>query len=294
MAFAAGERLGPYEILALLGAGGMGEVYKARDTRLQRIIALKTLPAEKVSDADRKRRFLIEAQAASRLSHPNIVTIHDISEENGICYIAMEYVAGITLEQKNAGDALPLEDAMKYAAEVADALAAAHSAGIIHRDLKPANIIITEDGRVKLLDFGLAKLVEPSMPAGEAKTATLRTEAGIIMGTAAYMSPEQAEGRELDARSDIFSFGLVVYEMLCGQRAFRGDSWISTLAAILHTEPPLLREINPKIPASLEVNVVRCLRKEPGQRFQNMAEVKRALAGDVTSTRLQEPLVYRF
>ena len=180
MAFAAGERLGPYEILALLGAGGMGEVYKARDTRLQRIIALKTLPAEKVSDADRKRRFLIEAQAASRLSHPNIVTIHDISEENGICYIAMEYVAGITLEQKNAGGALPLEDAMKYAAEVADALAAAHSAGIIHRDLKPANIIITEDGRVKLLDFGLAKLVEPSMPAGEAKTATLAQKPELL------------------------------------------------------------------------------------------------------------------
>jgi serine/threonine protein kinase len=173
MAFAAGVCIGPHEILALLGAGGMGEVYKARDTRLRRIIALKTLPAEKVADADRKRRFLVEAQAASRLNHPNIVTIHDISEENGVCYIAMEYVAGTTLEQANSSGGLPLKQAMKYAAEIADALAAAHSAGIIHRDLKPANIIITEDGRVKLLDFGLAKLMEPTVP--EAETATLRT-----------------------------------------------------------------------------------------------------------------------
>src|SRR5229473_980825 len=195
MALAAGVRIGPYEILALLGVGGMGEVYRARDTRLHRIIALKTLPAEKVADADRKRRFLVEAQAASRLNHPNIVTIHDISEENGVYFIAMEYVAGTTLEQANTGSGLPLKHAMKYAAEIADALAAAHSAGIIHRDLKPANIIITEDGRVKLLDFGLAKLIEPAVLAAEA-TATLRvipgtTSPGAIMGTVDYMSPEQ-------------------------------------------------------------------------------------------------------
>ena len=277
MAFAAGAYIGPYEILALLGAGGMGEVYKARDTRLHRIIALKTLPAEKVADADRKRRFLVEAQAASRLNHPNIVTIHDISEENGVCFIAMEYVAGTTLEQANTSSGLPLKHAMKYAAEIADALAAAHSAGIIHRDLKPANIIITEDGRVKLLDFGLAKLVEPAPP--EAETATLRTVPGAIVGTAAYMSPEQAEGRELDARSDIFSFGLVLYEMLSGQRAFRGDSWISTLAAILHDEPRSLRDINVAIPALVEQHVARCLRKDPLQRFQTMLDVKHALAG---------------
>ncbi len=276
MAFAAGVCIGPYEILALLGAGGMGEVYKARDTRLHRIIALKTLPAEKVADADRKRRFLVEAQAASRLNHPNIVTIHDISEENGVYFIAMEYVAGTTLEQANTGSGLPLKHAMKYAAEIADALAAAHSAGIIHRDLKPANIIITEDGRVKLLDFGLAKLVEPAPP--EAETATLRTVPGAIVGTAAYMSPEQAEGRELDARSDIFSFGLVLYEMLSGQRAFRGDSWISTLAAILHDEPRSLRDIKAAIPALVEQHVARCLRKDPLQRFQTMLDVKQALA----------------
>jgi serine/threonine protein kinase/Tfp pilus assembly protein PilF len=278
MAFAAGVRIGPYEILALLGAGGMGEVYKARDTRLNRVIALKTLPAERIADADRKRRFLVEAQAASRLNHPNNVTIHDISEEDGICFIAMEYVAGATLEQANTGSGLPLKDAMKYAAEIADALAAAHAAGIIHRDLKPPNIIITEDGRVKLLDFGLAKLIEPPVPAAEAETATLRTVSGAIVGTAAYMSPEQAEGRELDKRCDIFSFGLVLYEMLCGQRAFRGDSWISTLAAILHDEPRSLRDVKAGIPPSVEQLVTRCLRKDPAQRFQTMLEVKQALA----------------
>jgi TolB-like protein/Tfp pilus assembly protein PilF/tRNA A-37 threonylcarbamoyl transferase component Bud32 len=283
MALAAGLRVGPYEILALLGAGGMGEVYKARDTRLHRIIALKTLPAELVADADRKRRFLAEAQAASRLNHPNIVTIHDISEQNGVCFIAMEYVTGGTLEQANTCSGLPLKHAMKYAAEIADALAAAHAAGIIHRDLKPANIIISEEGRIKLLDFGLAKLIEPSVPASEAETATLRTVPGVIVGTAAYMSPEQAEGRELDARSDIFSFGLVLYEMLCGQRAFQCDSWISTLAAILHDEPRRLREINAAIPAAVEQHVARCLRKDPAQRFQTMLELKRALEGAASS-----------
>jgi eukaryotic-like serine/threonine-protein kinase len=278
MAFSAGARIGPYEILALLGAGAMGEVYKARDTRLHRIVALKTLPAEKVADADRKRRFLVEAQAASRLNHPNIVTIHDIAEENGVCFIAMEYVAGNTLEHANAATGLPLKLAMKYAGEIADALAAAHSAGIIHRDLKPANIIITEDGRVKLLDFGLAKLTQPVMASAEGETATLGTIPGVIIGTAAYMSPEQAEGRDLDARSDIFSFGLVLYEMLSGQRAFQADSWISTLTAILRDEPRRLRDIKAAIPALVEQHVARCLCKDPLQRFQTMLEVKRALA----------------
>src|SRR3984885_2682583 len=278
MSFAGGVHIGPYEILTALGAGGMGEVYKARDTRLNRVIALKALPAENVADADRKRRFLVEARAASRLNHPNIVTIYDIFEENSVCFIAMEYIAGDTLDQTNAGSGIPLKDAMKYAAEIAEALAAAHSAGIVHRDLKPANIIITEDGRAKLLDFGLAKLKEPKGPASEAETATLRTLSGAIVGTAAYMSPEQAEGRELDARSDIFSFGLVLYEMLCGQRAFRRDSWISTLVAILHDEPPSLRDIRASIPPSVEQLVTRCMRKDPAQRFQSMLEIKQALA----------------
>ncbi len=273
MALDPGARLGPYEILALIGAGGMGEVYKAKDTRLGRIIALKTLPAEKIADTDRKRRFLGEARAAAQLNHPNIVTIHDISEENGICFIAMEYVAGSTLDQLNTDGGLPAKDALKYASDIADALIAAHSVGIIHRDLKPANVIVTKDGRAKLLDFGLAQFVAPSQD----ETATLRTLPGAIMGTAAYMSPEQAQGRELDARSDIFSFGLVLYEMLCGERAFRGDTWISTLAAILHQEPRPLREIQASIPASIARHVERCLRKDRSERFQSMLEVKQAL-----------------
>jgi serine/threonine protein kinase/tetratricopeptide (TPR) repeat protein len=276
MALSAGACIGPYEILVLIGTGGMGEVYKARDTRLNRVIALKTLPADKVADADRKRRFLLEAQAASRLNHPNIVTIYEISEENGVYYIAMEYIGGGTLDHVNPSSGLPLKEAMTYASQIADGLAAAHSAGIIHRDLKPANIIITEDGRVKLLDFGLAKLIEAAMPGGE--TATLRSAPGTIVGTAAYMSPEQAQGRTLDARSDIFSFGLVLYEMLSGQRAFPGDAWISTLAAILRDEPRRLKDINAAIPAWVEQHVARCLRKDPLQRFQTMLEVKQALA----------------
>jgi len=254
----------------------MGEVYKARDTRLDRIVALKTLPAEKIADASRKSRFLQEARAAASLNHPNIVTIYEISEENGVCFIAMEYVSGSTLDQMNTGSGLPVKDAMKYASDMADALAAAHSAGIIHRDLKPANVIVATDGRAKLLDFGLAQFIEAVAPEGE--TETIRTLPGTIVGTAAYMSPEQAEGRTLDARSDVFSFGVVLYEMLCGQRAFRADSWIATLAAILHEEPRPLRDIKPAIPAWLEQHVVRCLRKDPLQRFQTMGDVKRALA----------------
>jgi serine/threonine-protein kinase len=259
MVLSAGVRIGPYEILALLGTGGMGEVYQARDTRLDRIVALKTLPAEKVADAGRRSRLLLEARAAAQLNHPNIVTIHEISEENGVYLIAMEYVPGSTLERIIAGGGLPVKDAIKYASDIADALAAAHSAGIVHRDLKPSNVIVTQDGRAKLLDFGLAQFIEPPPPAGE--TATLHTLPGTIVGTVAYMSPEQAEGRTLDARSDIFSFGLVLYEMLRGQRALRG------LGA---TKPP--------IPAAVEQCLDRCLRRDPRERFQTMLEAKRALA----------------
>jgi serine/threonine-protein kinase len=266
MALLPGDRIGPYEVLALLGVGGMGEVYKARDTRLNRVVALKTLSGEKIADAGRRSRFLLEAQAAARLNHPNIVTIYEISEENGVGFIAMEYVPGATLERMNAGAGLRLNDAMKYAADIADALATAHAAGIVHRDLKPANVMVTEDGRTKLLDFGLAQFIQAAPP--EDQTATQHTLPGTIVGTAAYMSPEQAEGRTLDARSDIFSFGLVLYEMLGGQRAFRADSWI----------PRPLRDIRPAIPAAIERHVMRCLSKDPAQRFQTMTDVKRALA----------------
>src|ERR1700733_12080592 len=276
MSLAIGTQIGPYEILAPLGAGGMGEVYKARDTRLRRLVALKLLSGGKVADAEWRRRFLVGAQAACRLNHPNIITVHDISEENGVLFIAMEYVVGVTLERAIGTGDLQSDSVLRYAAEVADALASAHSAGIIHRDLKPANIMINEDGRVKLLDFGLAKFVDGPDSADETVTDSQITRSGAIVGTAAYMSPEQAEGRELDPRSDIFSFGLVLYEMLSGERAFRGDSWISTVAAILHQEPRPLREFN--IPSSLDQLVNHCLHKKPVDRFQSMVDVKHALA----------------
>jgi serine/threonine-protein kinase len=228
-----------------------------------------------------ERRFLVEAQAASKLNHPNIVIIHDISGENSVCFIAMEYVPGTTLEQLNAGGGLPLKDTMKYSVEIADALAAAHSAGIIHRDLKPANIIITEDGRVKLMDFGLAQLFEAGVH--ETETVTMQTFPGTIMGTAAYMSPEQAEGRMVDARSDIFSFGLVLYEMLCGQSAFRRDSWVSTLAAILHDEPRPLRDDESHDPGCSGAARRSLPAKNAAQRFQTMLEIKQALAEAASS-----------
>jgi serine/threonine protein kinase/Tfp pilus assembly protein PilF len=285
MALNTGDLVGPYEILALLGAGGMGEVYKARDSRLHRLVALKTLSPSQVAETERKQRFLLEARAASKLNHPNIVTIYDVLAENGISFIAMEYVEGVTLEQMHTetGVGLPLKDALKYAAEIADALAAAHSAGIVHRDLKPANVIITKEGRAKLLDFGLAKLTEPKLPTLDAETATFTAVTGTIIGTAPYMSPEQAEGREIDARSDIFSFGLVLYEILSGTRAFHGDSWISIIAAILHEEPRPLQDVRPDVPPTVAQCVARCLRKDPADRFQSMSDVRRALDAGISA-----------
>jgi serine/threonine protein kinase len=222
MALSTGVRVGPYEIVVAVGSGGMGVVYKARDTRLNRFIALKTISDGRAEDADVRRRFLREAQAASQLNHPNIITIHEILEENGIWFLAMEYVVGSTLELVLAARTLSIADALHYATQIADGLAAAHLAGIIHRDLKPANIMITEDGRVKLLDFGLARFMEQAAPSDV--TATTQTIQGTVMGTAPYMSPEQAQGRRLDVRSDIFSFGCVLYEMFSGKCAFKRES----------------------------------------------------------------------
>jgi serine/threonine protein kinase/Tfp pilus assembly protein PilF len=258
----------------------MGEVYRARDTRLGRQVAVKVLPADKMS-ADRLQRFLREAQAASQINHPNIVAIYDIAESSGVHFIIMEYVAGQTL-----ADALPAKgwDAsvvLDYARQIAAALAKAHAGGTVHRDLKPANIMVTAEGVLKVLDFGLAKLQEPSnasaMADNDGVTALDKTMPGMIMGTAAYMSPEQAAGREVDARSDIFSLGLVLYEMLSGQRAFREDSAISTMAAILHKEPRPLKEAAPQTPPNLERVVTRCLRKQPEQRFQSAVDLQFAL-----------------
>ena len=224
-----GQMLGHYQIVEQLGAGGMGEVFKARDTRLNRIVAIKILPADRVADPDRKQRFVQEAQAASALNHPNIVIVYDINSEDGIDYMVMECVAGKTLDALIPRHGMRLGAALKIAIQIADALAKAHSAGIIHRDLKPANVMVSDDGHVKLLDFGLAKLIE-TRPTEDDRTRTqpLKTDEGIIMGTTAYMSPEQAEGRPLDIRSDIFSFGSVLYEMVTGRHAFAGESKMST------------------------------------------------------------------
>ena len=263
-----------YEIVDKLGEGGMGAVYKARDTHLDRFVALKFLPAEKVADPDRKRRFVEEAKAASALNHPNIVTIHDIASEDGRDVIVMEYVEGKTLTELIGRKGLPVAEALRLAIPMADALAAVHDAGIVHRDLKPANVMVTDKGQVKVLDFGLAKLAERP-PVGESAP---RTETGTILGTVAYMSPEQAEGKKVDARSDIFSFGSVLYEMLTGHRAFERDPTASTLAAILKEEPKPARELAGGLPPELDRIVARCLRKDPERRFQHMGDVKAALA----------------
>lgn len=265
-----------YKVLERLGEGGMGVVWKARDTHLDRFVALKTLRSDKLADPDRKRRFVEEAKAASALNHANIVHIYDIAEAEETIFIAMEYVPGKTLEEVIARRRLRVNDALKYAVQMADALAKAHSAGIIHRDLKPGNVMVSDDGHVKILDFGLAKLTETAETSEDAPTRTLRpqTEEGRIAGTIAYMSPEQAEGKKLDPRSDIFSFGVVLYEMLTGRRAFQEGSRISTLSAIIHKQPAPLPAA---VPHDLQKIVARCLRKDPARRFQHMDDVKIAL-----------------
>jgi serine/threonine protein kinase/tetratricopeptide (TPR) repeat protein len=267
-----GRTISHYEITEKLGEGGMGVVYKARDSRPKRFVALKVLPAEKVTDPERKQRFVQEARAASALNHPNIVTVYDIDQSDGIDFIAMEYVEGKTLDALIGRKGLKLNEALKYSIQIADALAKAHAVGIVHRDLKPGNVMVTEDGRVKVLDFGLAKLTEAaSSPEDSTRTMQQSTEVGVIVGTAAYMSPEQAEGKKVDPRSDIFSFGSMLYEMLTGRRAFRRDNPALTLAAVLHLEPPPLPA---EIPPELERAVTRCLRKDPARRFQTMADLK--------------------
>ncbi len=278
----AGQTISHFQILEKVGEGGMGVVYKARDTHLERDVAIKVLPPDKVADAERRRRFAQEARAASALSHPNIVTIYDIDNADGVYFIAMEYVAGKTLDRLIGRKGLPLDAALGYAVQIADALARAHGAGIVHRDLKPANVMVTDDGLVKILDFGLAKLREPAAP-GDAATLTAGpTEAritgeGRIVGTVAYMSPEQAQGKPVDARSDIFSFGSMLFEMLTGRRPFAGETAMSVLAAILNREPAALSEGAAPLPAEVERMVARCLRKDPQRRWQNMSDLKVAL-----------------
>lgn len=268
-----GRRLRHYEILEKLGEGGMGLVYKAHDTHLDRFVAIKILPPDKLTDPDRCQRFTQEAKAASALSNPHIVTVYDVASDGEVAFIAMEYVAGRTLDAVIPRKGMRLNEALKIAVQVADALAAAHTAGIVHRDVKPSNIMVQSQGGVKVLDFGLVKRVRDAECGDSDSTtgAAVKTDAGRIVGTVSYMSPEQAQGRTVDQRSDIFSFGSLLYEMVSGKRPFEGESSVMTLAAIVEKDPlPLPGEI----PAELDTILWRCLRKDPARRYQHMADVQ--------------------
>ncbi len=277
----AGTVIGPYEVVALLGAGGMGQVYRARDPRLNRLVALKVLSSSIGADAERRRRFVQEAQLASSLQHPNIVTVFDIGTAGEIEYLAMELVSGRPLAEAIPAGGLRVPEALRLASQIADALSAAHAAGIVHRDLKPGNIMVTPEGRIKILDFGLATLTERGLVSGNDETREqpklVETSAGTILGTMAYMSPEQAEGKPVDARSDLFSFGAILYEMVSGQRAFRGDSAAATLAAVIALDPAPIATLAAGLPAPLEKVISRCLKKDVARRAQHASDVKLAL-----------------
>jgi TolB-like protein/tetratricopeptide (TPR) repeat protein len=270
-----GTILGPYEILAALGHGGMGEVYRARDTRLQRFVAIKTLVAHAAADPHFHERFRREARAIAALSHPNIMAIHDIGSIEGIPFVAVELLEGDTLRSHIGTSPLPLSTVVDYAVQIGRGLAAAHERRVVHRDLKPENIFVTRDGQIKLLDFGLA--TEPTLDSTESLTRPPQTEQGMLLGTVGYMSPEQAQGRQVDARADIFAFGCVLYEMVAGRRAFAGDSRIETLHAILKDHPPDLSDIRRDVPPMLDRIVRRCLEKAPENRFQTARDLVFAL-----------------
>jgi Tol biopolymer transport system component/predicted Ser/Thr protein kinase len=280
MTLAVGTKLGPYEILAPLGAGGMGEVYRARDSRLGREIAIKVLPAELSGDAERRARFEQEARSASGLNHPNIVTLYDIGTQDGALYIAMELVEGRTLRELLVGTPLPARKLLDVAVQLAEGLAKAHNAGIVHRDLKPENVVVSKDSFVKILDFGLAKLVDT--PAGDVShmptIAEPGTRPGTVLGTVGYMSPEQASGQAVDFRSDQFSLGSIVYEMVTGKRPFQKPTPVETMSAIIREEPDPVARANPAAPPPLRWIVERCLAKEPDERYASTRDLARDLA----------------
>src|SRR5262249_9976209 len=270
MPISAGSRFGPYEVVAPLGAGGMGEVWRARDERLGREGAGKVLPDEGSSDAGRLKRFEKEARAAAALNHPNIVTIYDIGSAESVSWIAMERVEGKTLRELLFAGAMPTKRLLSIAAQIADGLATAHQAGIVHRDLKPENVMVTKEGRVKILDFGLAKLTgkETGSAEGVSRLPTeTGTSPGVVLGTVGYVSPEQAGGQPVDFRSDQFSFGSILYEMATGKRAFQKGTAVDTLSAILHEEPKPLAETAPEAPEPLRWIVESCLAKDPDERY---------------------------
>jgi eukaryotic-like serine/threonine-protein kinase len=286
MPLSAGTRLGSYEILAPLGAGGMGEVYRARDSLLKRDVAVKVLPAYCSRDPERLRRFQIEAESAASLSHPNIVSIFHVGNDEGTHYIVTELLVGETLRERLRRGRLGLREVLDFGFQVARGLAAAHAVGIVHRDLKPENLFIAKDGHIKILDFGLAKLEPAKAASADGVTVTMlqQTSPGYVLGTVGYMSPEQVKGQPADVRSDIFSFGLVLYEMLTGQRAFAKATPAETMSAILGEDPPPISQTAPACPPVLQRIVDRCLRKEPDQRIQNALDLAFALEALSDST----------
>ncbi|MGH9369760.1 MAG: protein kinase domain-containing protein, partial [Thermoanaerobaculia bacterium] len=280
MTLLAGSKLGPYEVLGQIGAGGMGEVYRAKDPRLGREVAIKVLPASFSADAGRLRRFEQEARAAGALNHANITAVYDIGLHEGAPYVVSELLEGETLDSRLAGGPLPPRKAVDYAIQIAHGLAAAHEKGIVHRDLKPENLFITRDGRVKILDFGLAKFVATEgedVPLPGSSATSAKTEPGMVLGTLGYMSPEQLRGKQADPRSDIFSFGAILFEMLAGKRAFPGASAADAISAILRADPPDLLETNRQIPPALERIVRHCLEKQPEERFRSAHDLAFAL-----------------
>src|SRR6516165_8138620 len=281
MALTPGTKLGPYEIQSPLGAGGMGEVYRARDIRLDRTVAIKILPAHLSDNAEAKQRFEREARAVSSLNHPNICTLHDVGHQDGIDYLVMEFLEGQTLAERLVKGPLPLDQLLRYGIEICEGLEKAHKTGVVHRDLKPGNVMLTKTG-AKLLDFGLAKAVATGNPPSSGLTATLMSPAGghpltaqgTVVGTFQYMCPEQVEGKEGDARGDIFALGALLYEMVTGRRAFTGKSQASVVAAILDSDPEPISAIQPMAPPALDRVVKTCLAKDPDERFQNVHDLK--------------------
>src|ERR1700693_5407040 len=275
-----GRRLGPYEILSAIGAGGMGEVYKARDTRLERTVAIKVLPTHLADRSELRERFEREARTIASLTHPHICVLHDIGQQDGTDYLVMEYLEGETLAQRLMKGSLPVEQVLKYAIEIADALDKAHHKNVTHRDLKPGNIMLTKSG-TKLLDFGLAKLREdaaPATPLSQLPTGKDPiTAQGTILGTLQYMAPEQLEGKEADGRTDIFAFGVVVYEMATGKKAFEGKSQASLISAIMSSDPQPMSSLQPMTPPALDRVVKTCLAKEPDERWQTASDITKQL-----------------
>ena len=272
------KTIGHFEILGKIGEGGMGEVYRAHDTQLKRTVAIKVLAALNGEDSTSQRRFVQEARSASALNHPNIITVHDAASANGMYFIVMEYVQGKPLSELIPKWGMELQKALKIGIQVADALCCAHGAGIVHRDLKPSNIMVRDDGVVKVLDFGLAKLVEdPELAEVDATRADDLTEEGTVLGTPGFMSPEQVEGRKADARSDIFSFGMVLFVLLTGRMAFHGDSPAAVMAAILRDDPEWPEFLASELPRKLQLMVDRCVQKDPERRYQSIQEVKTTL-----------------